>query len=176
VTSGRPPSTARLCFGEWRRDDVERARSLWGDVRVTGLIGGPWDDAAIRARLAEEVELLRRFGVQYWPIELRARDAATSDVFVGCSGLRPRDEDRRVYEIGVHLRPAFWRRGLASEGFAAVVRDAFDRVGASALIAGHHPDNEASRRLILAHGFRHTHDEPYAPTGRRHPSYLLERD
>ena len=41
------------------------------------------------------------------------------------------------------------------------------------MFAGHHPDNQASRRLLTRLGLRYTHDERYPPTGRDHPSYLL---
>jgi hypothetical protein len=41
------------------------------------------------------------------------------------------------------------------------------------LFAGHHPENDACRRMLVALGFRYTHDELYAPTGREHPSYIL---
>jgi RimJ/RimL family protein N-acetyltransferase len=43
------------------------------------------------------------------------------------------------------------------------------------VFAGHNPANTASRGLLARLGFRYTHDELYAPTGLRHPSYLLER-
>ncbi len=82
---------------------------------------------------------------------------------------------RRIHELGVHLRPAWWRRGLAAEAASAVIRCAFSRFGAAALFAGHHPDNLASKRLVERLGFRYTHDEYYAPTGLHHPSYILSR-
>jgi RimJ/RimL family protein N-acetyltransferase len=56
-----------------------------------------------------------------------------------------------------------------------VISYAFETIGAKALFAGHHPENAASRRVLAKLGFRHTHDELYAPTGLLHPSYLLER-
>ncbi|WP_414714365.1 hypothetical protein [Sphingobium sp.] len=37
--------------------------------------------------------------------------------------------------------------------------------GFSALIAGHHPDNLASKRAVLRLGFSYTHDELYPPAG-----------
>jgi RimJ/RimL family protein N-acetyltransferase len=69
-----------------------------------------------------------------------------------------------------------WGRGLATEAGRAVARFAFDDLGATALFAGHHPDNGASRKVLLKLGFVHTHDELYPPTGLLHPSYRLERE
>jgi RimJ/RimL family protein N-acetyltransferase len=50
-----PLSTARLTFRAWRDDDLSTARQIWGDARVTALVGGPFDDAAVAARLAVEL-------------------------------------------------------------------------------------------------------------------------
>src|SRR5579872_1014599 len=66
---------------------------------------------------------------------------------VGCCGLRPHDPSRRIYELGVHIRSSWWRRGLAEEAAAAVIRHAFDNLGAAALFAGHNPNNHASQHV-----------------------------
>jgi RimJ/RimL family protein N-acetyltransferase len=89
--------------------------------------------------------------------------------------LRPYTGPPGIFELGVHIRPEFWRRGLAEEAARAVIDFGFSQLKASALFAGHHPENENSRRLLIKLGFRFTHEELYAPTGRLHPSYLLTR-
>ena len=51
-----PSSTARLAFRWWDpARDAELATALWGDKAVTALIGGPFDAAAVSARLAAQV-------------------------------------------------------------------------------------------------------------------------
>ena len=165
-----PPPTARLVFRSWQEDDLDAALSLWGDPAVTAFFsaGGAWSREQVLARLQAEIDTERRCGVQYWPVFLR-----DGGDLVGCCGLRPRDSAHGVWELGVHLRPVFWGQGLAGEAARAVIGFAFGQFGAAALFAGHHPGNDASRRLMARLGFRHTHDEPYAPTGAQHPSYLL---
>jgi ribosomal-protein-alanine N-acetyltransferase len=159
-----PAPTARLAFRTWRDDDLPLARALFGDARVTALVGGPFDDAAVRARLAAEIAMEREHGVQYWPIFLQ--DGA----HVGACGLRPR---RELLELGFYMRPEHWGRGYAMESARATIAHAFGALGRRELFAGHHPDNEASRALLGKLGFRYTHHEVYEPTGREHPSYLL---
>ncbi len=44
------------------------------------------------------------------------------------------------------------------------------------LMAGHHPKNASSQRVLEKLGFRYTHDELYPPTGLQHRSYLLTAD
>ena len=161
-------TTARLGFGRWGPDDLPLALALWGDPGVTRLIGGPLSAAAAEARLGAEIASMRAHGVQYWPIFLLA-----GGEHVGCAGLRPYRAEDRIYELGFHLRPAYWGQGLASEAAQAVVTFAFETIRAAALFAGHHPENAPSRRVFEKLGFHFTHAELYAPTGLHHPSYLL---
>ena len=109
-------------------------------------------------------------GLQYWPIFLL--DGAE---FAGCCGLRPYKLDEKIFELGFHLRHAFWGQGLGTEAAQAAISFGFETLGASALFAGHHPENKISHRVLAKFGFRYTHDEIYPPTGELHPSYLLNR-
>jgi RimJ/RimL family protein N-acetyltransferase len=160
--------TARLGFGRWSADDLALARALWGDPRVTRLIGGPFQERRIQDRLALEMATQSAMGFQYWPI-FRLSD----DAHVGCCGLRPVPGEPGALELGFHLRPEHWGQGFAMESARAVVACAFSTLGAVVLVAGHHPENEPSRRVLIRCGFRLVGDELYPPTGLRHPSYVL---
>ena len=59
-----PESTARLLFRTWRPVDLPLAVALWGDPRVTTLIGGPFDEEAVRQRLEREDANLREHRVR----------------------------------------------------------------------------------------------------------------
>jgi RimJ/RimL family protein N-acetyltransferase len=163
-----PAPTARLVFRTWRDDDLPLARALFGDPRVTALVGGPFDDAAVRARLAAEIANERDHRLQYWPMFL-----GEGGELVGCCGLKPRAPD--VHELGFYIVPARWRQGFAIEAARAVIAHAWAAFDVRALFAGHHPDNVASRRTLESLGFRYTHDEIYPPTGRSHLGYELRR-
>jgi len=163
-------TSARLGFRCWTANDLPLANQLWGDAEVTRLIGGPFAPDMIRARLAKEIAQMQERGVQYWPIFL-----LDGDRFAGCSGLRPWQLERRVYELGFHLCRAFWGHGLALEAARSTIDYAFRTLEAAALVAGHHPANEPSRRVLRKLGFTYTRDELYPPTGLLHPSYLLSR-
>jgi RimJ/RimL family protein N-acetyltransferase len=121
----------------------------------------------IRERLATEIANEAAIGLQYWPVFLGSGD------FVGCCGLRSRTPDKRIYELGFYLRFDHWGKGLAREAALAVIAHAFGPVGATALYAGHHPDNETSRVVLEKLGFRYTHHELYPPTGLDEPCYEL---
>jgi ribosomal-protein-alanine N-acetyltransferase len=162
--------TARLGFSRWSMDDFPLAVALWGDPEVTQFLGGAFSPEEIQERLGREIALMSAHNIQYWPVFLLAGDA-----HVGCGGLRPYRLEDGVYEMGVHLRSAYWGQGLAAEAGHAIIAFAFETLGAQALFAGHHPANEASRRVLSKLGFQFTHLEFYAPTGLQHPSYLLKR-
>jgi [ribosomal protein S5]-alanine N-acetyltransferase len=163
-------TTPRLGFRPWTQDDLRLAMNLWGDSRVTAWIGGPFGADQVKARLLAEISQMDQVGVQYWPVFV-----LEGDQHVGCAGLRPYRAEKRIFEFGVHLRPEFWGRGLADEASRAVIDYAFNVFRAQSLFAGHHPQNEASKRLLLKLGFVYTHDELYLPTGLMHPSYLLHK-
>lgn len=163
----------RLGWRKWTNADSDLAFSLWGDPEVTKLFDSRSEltDEEVLARLEKEISTEGEFGVQYWPVFVRA-----SGKFVGASGLRPYDLDRGIYEKGTHLIPAAWGHGLGTEAGLTVIKYAFETVGAKALFAGHNPKNAASARILQKQGFTYTHDEFYEPTGLNHPSYLLKAE
>ncbi|MBZ5682382.1 MAG: GNAT family N-acetyltransferase [Acidobacteriia bacterium] len=141
--SDQPPyflRSKRLGFRPWSEQDLSLAIGLWGDTTE------------------------RKHGVQYWPLFL-----LEDGEHVGCCGIRPYDPTQRLYELGVHIRSSYWGRGLAEEAASATIDYAFEKLGATALFAGHKPKNNASRRLLEKLGFQYTHAQLYAPNGPRTP-------
>ncbi|MCG8568454.1 MAG: GNAT family N-acetyltransferase [Desulfobacterales bacterium] len=163
-------TSLRLGFRTWSREDLDLALELWGDFQVTRLFDGrgPLDGEAVAQRLERELESQSRHGVQYWPIFL-----LESHAHVGCAGFRPHDPARGILEMGIHIRPEFWRRGLGVEAGRALIPHAFHTLDAQGIFAGHNPENTGSRKLLAHLGFQYSHDEFYEPTGLHHPSYLL---
>lgn len=161
--------TERLGFRLWSVDDFPLALALWGDVKVTRLIGGPFSEKEIQERLTREIASMQSHGIQYWPVFL-----LSDGEFAGCCGLRPYRPEEMIFELGFHFRPAYWGKGLAVEAAQAVIRHASESLGARGLFAGHHPENLASRKVLEKLGFRFTHEELYAPTGKMHSCYFLK--
>lgn len=163
--------SARLGFDVWSAQDLPLALGLWGDPKVTKLTGGPFTAAQVNERLSREIANYERYGIQYWPIFL-----LRTGEHVGCCGLQPHKPNDGVHELGFQLRKASWGQGLAREAADAVTAHAFTTLGASGLYAGHHPKNEASRRVLEWLGFLYTHHEFYSPTGQVEPCYLLRKE
>lgn len=180
----RPENTERLVFETWTSLGLdplcqsgrgfELALDLWSNADVTRfLMRQPLSAEQVSARLLTETDNLKTRGFQYWPLVLR-----DTGEFVGCCGLKltPLDgyEPREQMEMGFHLMPSFWGRGLALEAATAVVRFAFATLAAQRLFAGHHPENERSRSLLVKLGFHPLEPSYYPPTGLFHPFYVCD--
>lgn len=164
--------TDRIVFSHWTEDDEHLAHLVWGEEMVTRYISktGKFTGQEIKDRLNMEISNEKQFNVQYWPIF----DKETHEL-IGCCGLRPHDIDKCIYEIGFHVRGKYWGKGLGTESANAVMQYAFNHVNASALFAGHNPDNVNSKKVLEKLGFAYIGDEYYAPTGLYHPSYQCVR-
>lgn len=163
-------TSPRLGFRWWSAEDFQLALALWGDFGVTQFIGGPFSQQQVHERLEREIARMHDHRMQYWPIFL-----LSNGQHVGCAGLRPHELEGKIYELGFHLRPEFWRQGLAEEAARAVIGYGFEKLGANAPFAGHHPENRVSRHLLGKLGFRFIGTVLYPPSGLQHPSYLLRR-
>jgi RimJ/RimL family protein N-acetyltransferase len=146
------------------------ALALWGNPEVTTRIGGPFSPDVVQTRLINEIRLFEEWGIQYWPMFL-----LENQQHVGCAGLRTYPANEAARELGFHLLPGFWGQGLATEAACAVLEDAFGTLGLDTVIAGHHPSNEASRRVLAKLGFEYTGDEFYEPSGIFEPTYIVRK-
>ncbi|MDL2206923.1 GNAT family N-acetyltransferase, partial [Eubacteriales bacterium OttesenSCG-928-N13] len=164
--------TERIGFSHWTDNDLPLARQLWGNAQVTRFIStsGGFTDKQVIERLHTEIRNQAQYGVSYWPLFL-----LETDEFIGCCGLRPYPAEQGVYELGSHLLPPYWRKGLGSEATRAVIDYAFDVLGVADLFTGHHPENTASAALVKRLGFHYIEDVLYEPTGLMHPSYRYKR-
>lgn len=161
-------TTSRIGFRYWTKDDMPLAHALWGSPEVTRFFtANGLNKTQIQQRLNSELEMQHKHGIQYWPIFLRENGE-----HIGCCGLRPKDIEAGVLEFGVHLRPEHWGSGLAIEAGKAAIEYAFTELKVRQLFAGHHPENQPSKRMLGKLGFSYSGDELYPPTGLQHPSYI----
>ena len=163
--------TERLYFSLWSEIDISLAKQLWKNPKVTHFIAknGCLSKDQVIQRLSLEIQSQEEFCFQYWPLFLKQ-----TDMFVGCCGLHHYDLENRIAELGFHLVPEAWGKGLAAEAARAVISYAKTQTDLKALFAGHHPENHASKKLLQKLGFEFQRKEYYEPTGLEHPSYLLK--
>lgn len=169
-----PLRTKRLTLQPWQLDEIEAAFQLWGDPKVMALLdarGGLTHEQA-REKMEKEIARQNELGVSYW----KTTETATGQL-VGCAGLQPWQytPDKDAWEVGFHLVPRFWGKGMATEAATAAIRYAVDVKQLAKLMAGHHPANTASKNVLEKLGFHHAGETLYPPTGLLHPYYEWRR-
>lgn len=151
-------TTQRLVLGPFAAGDEALLVELDSDPAVMHFVTGgvpEFDPADMPAFL----------GGGFWGAWLRA-----DRTFVGWFHLRPKDHGE--FELGYRLRRSAWGQGLATEGSAALLAEAFDRLGAQRVVAETLAIHAASRRVMEKLGMglvRHFHaDWPYRIPGDEH--------
>jgi RimJ/RimL family protein N-acetyltransferase len=147
-------TTPRLTLRRFTADDVDNLVELDSDADVMIMITG--GELTTRAEIVDEYlpaflayyEAGDRWG--FWAVEERV-----SGEFIGWFHLRPGDgHPDDDPELGYRLRKAFWGRGYATEGAAALVDRAFAECGASRVWAQTVTVHSASRRVMEKVGMR----------------------
>ena len=147
--------TERMVLRQFERDDLELVVELDGDPEVMRYINGgrptPRDeirDDYLPAWLAY-YDRGDRYG--FW-----AAIEKGSGAFLGWFHLRPEPGDADDEpELGYRLSAAAWGRGYATEGSRALIRRAFEELGARRVYATTMAVNVASWRVMEKSGLRY---------------------
>jgi len=163
----------RIGFSVWNKENEQQANLLWGNKEVTKYISatGKMTEKEILERLDKEVDTYSKYMIQYFPVYVKENTE-----FIGCCGLRPYKKEKKIAEVGAHLLPEYWGEGYAKEACMRIIKYAFETLSFETIFAGHNPNNLESAKLLKKLGFVYSHDEYYAPTGLKHPSYLLDKE
>jgi RimJ/RimL family protein N-acetyltransferase len=71
--------------------------------------------------------------------------------------------ERHEGELGYWLSDPYWGMGYTREAATTIIEHAFATTGYEAIVAGYRHGNEASRRILIGLGFRHTgHAQVYS--------------
>jgi RimJ/RimL family protein N-acetyltransferase len=143
------PTTQRLILRAPMLSDVQDVVRILNDFDVAKnltLVPIPFTEEQFRSRLVE-IERARRAGAEFLFAVTRAMDGS----FIGMCGVERLETD--VWELGYWYGKPFWRQGYATEAARAVMRFAFDDLGAMMLTAGWFVDNPASGRVLEKLGF-----------------------
>jgi [ribosomal protein S5]-alanine N-acetyltransferase len=130
-----PIRTERLTIRPFTYEDVPAIHAaLYADAEAMHFIGGPHKRSA---------------GYSFWAVEETA-----SGVLVGEAGLYPMNGVGPDIELGYALGTAWWGRGFATEAARAILRVAFDDLGAARVVAVAKRENAGSLHVLDKLGFR----------------------
>ena len=146
-------ATERLVLSSFELPDhLEEAHRLWSDPRVMAHVGLPHRDLErTRQSLEAAIRCESESGFCLWRL-CEEREP------IGCAGFLPYDgpgsqrAGTRWLELGYHLRPEAWGRGLATEAARACLELAAER-GVTHVVARASAANAASLRVLAKLGF-----------------------
>lgn len=147
--------TERMILREFTHDDTDNLAALNSDPQVMRYLTGGKPiprveiESTVLPRYLDWHRKTPHFG--YWAAE----DRVSGD-FLGWFHLRPAVDtpDQREPELGYRLLRAAWGHGYATEGAKALIRHAFDVLGAERVVAETMAVNVASRRVMEKAGLR----------------------
>jgi RimJ/RimL family protein N-acetyltransferase len=144
-------ATPRLLIRPWRPEEADRLFDIHRRMDVARWLSGrPMTDRA------EAVALIDRYAVQdaadprygAWAVVERSADSPAGSVL-----LKPLPDGEGEIEIGWHLHPDSWGRGIATEAAQAMLAKGFD-YGLDEIWAVTHLDNHRSARVCQKLGMQ----------------------
>jgi RimJ/RimL family protein N-acetyltransferase len=159
MDNGPRLSTPRLVLRRWRSDDAAPFAHLNADPIVMEHFPSVLSRAESDALLARIEAGFEVRGYGLWAVEIR-------DVtdFAGFVGLNPVDFEAHftpAVEIGWRLDRPWWGQGYATEGAAAAVEFAFERLGLSEVVSFTAQRNLRSRAVMERLGMTHDPAEDF---------------
>lgn len=172
--------TDRVILRAWREDEADRLLDILSRREVMRWIDDDQDDPALMATRAQAVERIARYAAKhqpgrpmgFWAVEERAGGVVAGTVLLSPAGSDPSPDETEV-EIGWHLHPDAWGRGLAQEAAAALLTAGLEDL--PRIHAFMYPDNRPSARVARAIGMveQSSSVDVYYPGESRH--FLAER-
>lgn len=143
-------TTDRLVLREWIPSDAADMYSFRSDPETQYFNSEPMRDVSEATATIEEVRASFAAGEQIqWAVTLRPDDRA-----IGWFGFNYWQRFHRRAEIGYDLHRAYWGRGIAHEGVAAMVEFGFGELGLHRIETETILDNVRSVRLLERLGFQ----------------------
>ncbi|TKC05873.1 GNAT family N-acetyltransferase [Pedobacter frigoris] len=144
-------TTSRLLLREQSLSDAPALFGLRTNTEVMRYIDRPRprevsDSEAVIKSINEN---FHRGMNMIWAITLKENP----EQMIGNLGYWRTDLANHRAEIGYMLHPDYWRQGILSEALTAVIDFGFNTMGLHSMCANINPANDASRQLLLKHGF-----------------------
>jgi RimJ/RimL family protein N-acetyltransferase len=136
--------TERLILRRWFAADAPAMEAIWREPHVWEALQPhrPFDPHQWRGMLERHVRHWDTHGFGLWAATTHEDPQPVG--WIGASHPTFVPELAGEVEIGWTLRPAFWRRGLATEGATAAIDAAFDTLPNKRVISLIHPENARS--------------------------------
>lgn len=146
--------TERLVLRRWTPGDIDRLAAVFAEPAVWRY---PFGRGLTRDESQHVLDRLidhwDTYGFGMWAVEVKDEPELIGYVGLAVPNWLP--EVLPAVEVGWRLHPAYWGRGLATEGGRASLRHGFEEMGLDRIIAILQPENAASARVVEKLGMRH---------------------
>lgn len=142
--------TERLLLRPFKASDAAAAYKNWtSDDEVTKFLRWPThSDPSVTERVVSDwAEQSRNADFYQWAIVLKELGEP-----IGTISVVERNESLGIVHIGYCIGRRWWRRGITSEAFRAIIPFLFDEVGANRIESQHDPNNPRSGDVMKACG------------------------
>ncbi|HEX2314525.1 MAG TPA: GNAT family N-acetyltransferase [Thermomonospora sp.] len=147
--------TDRLVLEPWQERHARDLARMSSDEEVMRYIGdGVWSPGYAARRHVRALRHWAEHGFGWRAVLDRADRTFLGLVSLIRMTAPPPDAAEPVLEIGWWVEPQAWGRGIATEAAAAVLAEAFDRVGAETVVARYQPANTGSARVTAKIGLQ----------------------
>lgn len=171
--------TERLLLRTWDPEDLDEFIRHTNTEAVMRHLGGVWPRAQHEAAFGRIEAYQREHGHTFWIVE-RKSDGA----MLGFCGLKRVNSDGAPnpgdFEVGWRLREDAWGKGYAKEAAIASLDLAFDRFGATHVVALTIPPNEDSQGLMKRLSMHRREDMDFdskdVPPGMKVIVYRIDAD
>jgi len=156
-------TTARLMLRAFAEDDAGPLFEILSDGEALLYFPGPKIPSREQVqRLVEsQIRHWERHGYGWWAVQERDRAGKEPvHALIGWCGLGFLPETGEV-EVSYLLGKPYWGRGLITEGARASVRYGFETVRADEIVGIVHPENAASRRVLVKLGMSFVERKAY---------------
>lgn len=167
--------TERLRLRTWRADDLDRFAEINAHSDVMAYFPAPLSREETRDMIERLQTHQADHGFCFWAV-----DHLANDTLIGMIGLsRPKMETwfTPCVEIGWRLHPAFWGKGLATEGALACLHYGWEVLGLEEIVSFTAGINLPSQRVMEKIGMRRdgVFDHPALPDGHELQPHVLYR-
>lgn len=159
--------TNRLILRTWSVKDLPFGNLIWGDPEVMKYVDIPMSIEQVMKSIEAGIGHQEKFGYQHWAVIV-----IETQKLIGACGFN-RTEIPNEIELVFHFSKSSWGKGYATEAAQACVAYAFERIRPTKIIAGCHPENEASKKVLLKTGFTFVGNKWFEDTQREEPFFEL---
>ena len=163
--------TSRLVLRTWTIEDSALGFEIWGDPNVMKYVdsGEPQNIEQVQRSIEARIKHQEKFGYQHWAVV-----EIESNCIIGACGFNSTENPDEV-EMVFHFNKKSWGKGFASEAAEACLDFIFSNFNINKVIAGCHPDNQASIKVLTKLGFSFIGNKWFADTKREEPCFELAR-